>query len=61
MPNKRDNDAERRARLEELMEEYRVNLESTREKIDEFRTKSAAALRQAKARLRGTRDARKKK
>ena len=49
MPTKKDQDEERQARLEALMEEFRAKTEDTRAKVDQVRNRAGKALNTAKA------------
>ncbi len=51
MPTKRDNDDERAARIESLLEEYRTKTEASYEHVFELQHNVRTVLRHAKARI----------
>ena len=59
-PTKPDNDGERSARLEHLMEEYRVKTEVVQELVSTAKASMKRGTTQAKARLRDVQKSRKK-
>ena len=60
MPLRRDNDDERLARLEKLMEEYRAKSKATFQGAEQVAKQSSTILKQAKASAQKVRQSRRK-